>query len=185
MIDLVNIIIIGDDITNIEQFLFQIISQKSDCILSTKNTFFNKGTQPEYCIMHYHNIQHITCENTILLFTPGCQLTDNFKIIGNFQAVVSSDNEDVIQKLAKQKIKAITYGLSAKNTITLSSMKEDSVVISLQRCINTLFGEIIEASDIPLYFNGNIDQYCIMLITAALLISGFYQKLEKITINYQ
>ncbi|MDR1693458.1 MAG: hypothetical protein LBR72_08890 [Oscillospiraceae bacterium] len=44
----------------------------------------------------------------------------------------------------------ITYGLGAKNTVTLSSRDRDGCMLALQRDIVTLSGELLERQEIPL-----------------------------------
>lgn len=66
---------------------------------------------------------------------------------------------------------AISYGMSPKCSITLSSLGKKPV-LSVQREIITLKGRIIEPQDIPIQNSLNLSQYALMASSAALLILG-------------
>ena len=43
----------------------------------------------------------------------------------------------------------ITYGMSPRDTVTASSISDDGIVITLQRELVTLSGEVLERQDLP------------------------------------
>jgi hypothetical protein len=63
---------------------------------------------------------------------------------GAYQTAVVPDSAHVTAK------QTVTYGLGARNTITLSSRSEDGCMLSLQRDIVTLDGRRLERQEIPL-----------------------------------
>jgi hypothetical protein len=66
----------------------------------------------------------------------------------------------------------ISYGMSKKDSVTLSSIDEDSLVLSLQRELPTLQGRPLERQDIPVrcFPGGKADD--VMASVAALLLLG-------------
>ena len=70
----------------------------------------------------------------------------------------------------------VTYGMSPKNTITLSSISEDTCVLALQRDLVTIKGDILERQEIKI--GGGMRPECLLAVTGALLILG--QKISDI-----
>ena len=66
--------------------------------------------------------------------------------------ILNSDFSGEIRELDNNSIKIITYGLNRKATITVSSIKEDKVLICVQRNIENVLNKIIEEQE----FNINI-----------------------------
>lgn len=64
----------------------------------------------------------------------------------------------------------VTYGMSPKNTITLSSISEDVCVLALQREILTATGDILEQQEIKI--NGGIRPDTLLAVAGALLLLG-------------
>jgi hypothetical protein len=66
----------------------------------------------------------------------------------------------------------ITYGMSPRDTLTISSINEEEVVISMQRELVTLFGEILERQDLPKIPLQQSSPEKILSVTGALLSIG-------------
>lgn len=82
----------------------------------------------------------------------------------------------------------VTYGLGNKNTITLSSLEQESIgiVYCVQRYINTCNKNIIEPQEIPLniYYRDESYLYAYMVIITIALIQGEHiSNIEKKIIN--
>lgn len=69
----------------------------------------------------------------------------------------------------------ISYGMSARDTITASSISEDGVLISLQRELVTLNGEIVERQELPAIPLKHSTPERIMSVRGALLLLGLQQ----------
>ena len=131
------------------------------------------------------NFKNITFE-TIAVFSNQIEEFSNqetvAKIIEKTTYFVMDADEPISSKLLETlKANVITYGFNTKSTITASSVKEDSILICLQRNIQNRFGQKVESQEIliPLssyHANTNI----IMGIVSILLIYGKKQiKIEK------
>lgn len=71
---------------------------------------------------------------------------------------------------------AISYGMSYKSSVTLSSIGKRSV-LSIQRELATLNGDILEPQEIPVSNLLSLTEYALMASMAALLIMGIPPKL--------
>ena len=70
---------------------------------------------------------------------------------------------------------AISYGMSTKSSVTLSSIGKRSV-LSLQRELTTLNGNILEPQEIPIENPFSLSEYALMASSAAMLILGVSPK---------
>lgn len=91
-------------------------------------------------------------------FGAGCE----FKRKG---FVITSQDVNVPQKLRKYPL--ISCGMSSKNTVTFSSLRQDGGMICLQRRLCTLGGKIVEPQEFPVKRGG----FSTLAIFTALLIS--------------
>jgi hypothetical protein len=64
----------------------------------------------------------------------------------------------------------VTYGMSPKNTLTLSSICEDSCVVALQRELLTASGDVLERQELRV--RGGMKPETLMAVTGALLVCG-------------
>ncbi|SHH64791.1 hypothetical protein SAMN02745823_00613 [Sporobacter termitidis DSM 10068] len=64
----------------------------------------------------------------------------------------------------------VTYGMSPKNTITLSSISETSCVLAIQREFLTAGGDMLERQEIKIM--GGMRPDCLLTVAGALLILG-------------
>ena len=82
-------------------------------------------------------------------------------------AVVATASRKAV---AQSGLPAITCGLSAKDTITLSSSTADSLLISLQRGITSFSGAPVEPVEIPLTLSCPRNPLLVLPVAAVLLL---------------
>lgn len=83
--------------------------------------------------------------------------------------IVNEDIGTIIDLLKDIKSNIITYGFNSKSTITMSSVTDDSIQVSVQRNIISKKSEI-EQQEISLNKEAKSDVYDIMLLISLLLI---------------
>lgn len=64
----------------------------------------------------------------------------------------------------------VTYGMSPKNTITLSSISEESCVLAIQRELLTSSGDMLDRQEFKI--RGGMRPGCLLPVAGALLILG-------------
>ena len=99
------------------------------------------------------NLKNITFEEVIFLEDISLD-EDEYK---NMDEIISKAkyiifNSDIEIKILKQievqkPIKFITFGFNSKSTITISSVKEEKVIVCIQRDIEKINGKIIEIQE--------------------------------------
>lgn len=66
----------------------------------------------------------------------------------------------------------VTYGMSEKCSVTLSSIAENDAVISLQRELPTLDGELLERQELKMRRPDYVSEESLLATASVLLISG-------------
>ncbi len=67
----------------------------------------------------------------------------------------------------------ISLGRGSKNTVTVSSLQGERMMISLQRTVESLDGNPVEPCELPLDLPAGIELYEALAAAAALLLAGF------------
>lgn len=86
--------------------------------------------------------------------------------------VISSADKKSIKKMINIHSPVITCGTSPKDTISLASIDNGTAVVSLQRKIKNIRGEIIEPMDIKIKLDIKNDVYQALAACTALLLCG-------------
>lgn len=130
------------------------------------------GKEPQLLITDDESFYRIDMLPQILVFGGKGQY--DLAKAGNVQtvAIVDSCDHDQLAGVASTGLPAITCGLFAKDTITLSSMRGDGAVINLQRCITCFNGDVAEPQEIPVHFARPIDNYLLMAVASVFILSG-------------
>jgi hypothetical protein len=89
-------------------------------------------------------------------------------------AIVDSSKEELLTYVATTGLPAITCGLSAKDTVTLSSIRTDSAVINLQRAVTCFDGTLAEPQEIPISRREDANSFALMAASAICLLAGKY-----------
>ncbi|MCL2856872.1 MAG: hypothetical protein FWE19_04000 [Oscillospiraceae bacterium] len=94
-------------------------------------------------------------------------------------AIVDSSDEQLLRHVSDTRLPAITCGLRSRDTITLSSMAGESVVIDLRRSISCLNGDTAEPQEIPLRQLDPHENFLLMASAAILILSGKIECLKE------
>ncbi|MBE5713518.1 MAG: hypothetical protein EGR22_04915 [Ruminococcaceae bacterium] len=88
----------------------------------------------------------------------------------NFLAIFSSENRNAIDMLNGSGNIAISCGMSLKDTFSTASITDEVSMVSLQRAICTIDGEIIEPRDF--YIKSSYELYSSLATSAILILLG-------------
>ena len=103
----------------------------------------------EFCIFKYDEdaIEDFKNSKGIFVFKGSLGFNKNIVIPKGFIAVVSANNHSAASILRKIDVFAITCGTSPKDTMSISSIDYLNAVVSLQRIIRNIDGEVIEPQE--------------------------------------
>lgn len=133
--------------------LIGIIAKKKDIQAIKKQTKGKNIEIIEITKESLKNIKNITFEEIIFLQDINIK-EDEYKYMNEIISktkylILNGDIEiNILKKIEiKKPIKLITFGFNLKSTITISSVKNDTVIVCLQRDIEKLNGEILECQE--------------------------------------
>ena len=115
------------------------------------------------------NIKNIKFETIIVNREFEDEDSLNKLIAKSEYVIVNEDIGTIIDLLKDIKSNIITYGFNSKSTITMSSVTDDSIQVSVQRNIISKKSEV-EQQEISLNKEAKSDVYDIMLLISLLLI---------------
>lgn len=164
------IVLFGKGNKKITQEIYRMLSiygvtmiGKSDVIANSKN--------PRFQLIEYDSKAKVKLEDGIVVFIGNILKNSKLQIEGNFKGIVFSSDKSALQLMKKANITAITCGMAEEDTLILSSIKEDSVFVCLNRKITTLNGNIIEPQEHKINIHSPVTDYA-LLATAAILLSS-------------
>lgn len=149
-----------------ENYIKQILSKE----LKDKTIIFLNAQSIE-------NLKNIKFE-TIIMMSNNEKIFSKKEIVKNIIAkakylVINADEEINLDLLENMSLNVITYGFNSKSTITASSVKEDSILLCVQRSIQDLNENKIEPQEISIQKNTTrVATDLIMGISAILLLYG-------------
>lgn len=71
-------------------------------------------------------------------------------ILNSSRIIVNADYDENLEPIKNLKLNVITYGMNSKATLTLSSVNDNEVLLSLQRAIKSYRKELIEPQEIKI-----------------------------------
>lgn len=103
------------------------------------------------------NIKNVTFE-TILINGNNSKILSKLYILKNMISkakylIINADIEDNLLVLNNINTNVITFGFNSKSTITASSVKDDNILICIQRTIENIKGEEIEPQELLVNVN--------------------------------
>lgn len=84
--------------------------------------------------------------------------------------VLESSNHRAAALLQRSGCPVMTYGMGARDTLTASSVEQNRMVFSLQRCITTLRGSLLEPHDFFVASQTNVSPRQLLPAAAVLLL---------------
>ena len=119
------------------------------------------------------NLKNITFE-TIIIMSKQERIFNKKEMLKSiiskvkYLVINADENLDILEDID---INVITYGFNSKSTITASSVKDDNILLCIQRTIENLFKKPIEPQEIIVKkINQNLTTSLIMGIATILLI---------------
>lgn len=125
-------------------------------------------------VFECEQIERFDWKNAVLIFKSRqrCGSYHKLKLSGNFISIVEEGNERALKMLKGSCAPTLICGMSSKDTLTLSSVSDNSAVVSLQREICDLNGNIIEPCEIQISHDEPFSKFELLAACAVLLLAG-------------
>lgn len=86
------------------------------------------------------------------------------KIAGNAKNIIF--NLDLNKEITNAESKKISFGYNSKSDITISSVKDDEIMICIQNTIESIYGKKVEPQEVKVDIKNDVNVYNIMIIIA-------------------
>lgn len=154
-------IISEKDYDKIENELYKKLDEKEYSIINITNETIKNIKNIKFDVVLISNTNSILPENNEILK----KIIDNSKYL-----VINTDIGNDLNILNKIKTNVITYGFNSKTTITTSSIKEEEILVCIQRNIKNINGKIIEQQEKKININKKYNINYMLGIIAILII---------------
>lgn len=131
-----------------------------------------KKPNPSLVLCDTRSFEAVRAEHVMVVFKEARPLSVNLQGARQVIAVVDSSDDELARSVSETRLPAITCGLHSRDTITLSSMDEDSAMIGIQRTITGFDGSRTEPQEIPVRLTRPVDRFALMTTAAAFILSG-------------
>ena len=82
-------------------------------------------------------------------------------------------NLDLNKEITNAESKKISFGYNSKSDITISSVKDDEIMICIQNTIESIYGKKVEQQEVKVDIKSDVNVYNIMIIIA---LTALYAK---------
>lgn len=113
------------------------------------------------------------------------KLLKNSKYLENiinkaYYIIINSDIKNNLSLLKNIRPNIITYGFNEKATITISSIKDDNILICIQRSIKNMENNTIDEQEIDINIDKNNANKCYNILIIFTILAIYGQILQKI-----
>lgn len=168
--------------------LVGIIAKENDSNF-IRNNILKNSSNKKFDIININqrnieNIKNITFESIIInndtdfILEKSMYLSDIIK--KTKYLILNSDNIKNLGFLKSNRLNVITYGLNRKSTVTISSIKDDSVMVCFQRNIENIYKKIIEEQEINIKVKKNNMKKVYNVLAISTIMGIYDQKIENI-----
>lgn len=132
------------------------------------------GAENRFFLYDCEFLPQIRIPKGIVIFKNSVKMQRQFFLPPGFVCVLESKNTKAAEMLGGSLSAAVTCGTSPRDTISVAALENNlgSAMLSLQRSLKTLDGQILEPHDFQTVFKEQKSPSQILFISAALLISG-------------
>ena len=156
-----------------ETEILEILTQYDADYISDKKININNG---KFTIISLYKKSDITVSKGVAVILDEFQKFEKQLLPDGIIGICENSNKCALSIFEKNKIPTISCGSNSKNTITFSSLTDESILISLQRTIVNLKKEEILPCELKIKLNRKYQPFSIMASVAILILNGIQPK---------
>ena len=165
-----NIIICGD--SRDRRLTDAVISACKDMggvFVNDGESIYSDSESPDICITCTESFKLIDTGG-IVIFGNGFAEPDGKCTVKGAVCITDSSNKAALKILAGSECYVIGCSMSGRDTLSISCITDEYMLVSLQRNIRTLDGDIAEPCEIKMAVDGNIPPFTVLAVCAVLLL---------------
>ena len=172
---MVNLILYGDiKDKSITSKLCRVLSDYGGVLYfsDTKASRYGNYGNISFNIYECDNVNEIAIPDGIVIFKSKQSGNSAIKLSDTTIVIIESTNCSAISAINGNNNPCISCGMSNNDSVTLSSISDNSATISIQRSITDIKGNVIEPCDITVRLKQFCDGFTLLSIFCLLVISG-------------
>ncbi len=163
------VILLSDRKSSVERQITEILSRYGADYISDKTVSSGKG---KFTIISEYRPTEINIKNGIAVIIDDTDRFKNQSFKDGLIGICEDKNRKALQIFKNSHIPVISCGMGAKNTVTLSSLEDSSVLLAIQRSLTDFFGNIIDPAEFKIKLTKPYLPFAVMTSTVILLLMG-------------
>lgn len=152
-----------------EKEIIEILMSYGATYISDKYVFLR---DKNFAVVSQYKKTNLQFKKGIAVFTDETEQFKNQILPQGTIGICEENNKEAINLFCENKIPAISCGMGAKNTVTLSSLNGDCLLVSLQRKIVQTSGKSIEPAEFRIKLKKDYQPFSVMASATVLLLLG-------------
>ena len=150
-----------------------------DVVQAFDGKWYQTNSGDTFILQKKHASKRKTKEPLIIVYREPVDIGVSVLKRKNTVAIVDAQRPELLEYVSSTGLLAITCGLSSRDTITLSSMDSDSVVVNIQRSIISFCAMEVEPQEFPVNYPAPFDHFSIMAAAGVFLACGQIDRLSR------
>ena len=138
-----------------------------------REILINSLKQPNIITLNKNSDLNSNIKNGIIIILDNAKDFAD-KSINGMVGICEDCNKNAIDIFSKNNMPVITCGMNVKNTVTFSSINDNSLIVSLQRVITDSKGKEIEPTEFKLILTKDYNIFSVMASVSVLLLNGIF-----------
>lgn len=169
-----------DSKSRLTENLVEFLKKRMDLSVYRKKVFYALGKRPGVELVETEALEHLWLGKSILCVRKRANLKRLQGISRDTIVIVPSSCRRLLETISRFSVSVVTVGMSSKDAITFSSHEGEEWVVSLQRSLLNLKGEVVEPMEIPVSLAGWKDEEEILSFAAILMLLGQTDQVERL-----
>lgn len=163
------VILLSDRKSKEEKEIIEILTDFGASYISDKAIF--SGNQELTIISEYKKTE-LKIKKGVAVFLDKTNRFDKQEFPIGIIGICEDCNGKAIQIFSNSKIPVISCGMSSKNTVTISSINKESLIVSLQRAVIDINGNLIEPEEFKINLKKEYSPFSVMSSIAVMILCG-------------
>lgn len=168
-----NVIVCGDcGERELTRAIIRTCTKNGGALVIDGGNIYQTKREPNFCIVTACTLTSISCSGIMVFGKALCQIKPDIAL-SDMICITDSENTDALHLLQKQRCNhVVTCSMNSRSTVSISGIKSSSKkLISLQRSIRRLDGELTEPYEFYAAVSEEIAIYPLLASCAVMLLS--------------
>ena len=131
-----------------------------------------KGDNGAFTVISEYQKTDLQLEKGVVLILGNTKRFKDQKIPTGIVGICEDNNHSAFKLFEKSRIPVISCGMNSKSTLTISSLEDSTMFLSLQRIITDINGNEIEPFEFKIKLKKIYNPFSVMASSAVLLTNG-------------